>query len=152
MAVKSRANIVSLLEGQRFAALTDPAGDILAVAALVAPDRSFWAEDPDVLGSAWYVGRFMTAASGYGYGSTLLRHLAACAAADGRAFLRLDCWKTNTGLHRYYLGEGFTHVRTVDVPGRFSGALFQRPVRVRPDMLLPELSFPDAWDHPGTPA
>lgn len=41
--------------------------------------------------------------------------------------VRLDCSRVNTALHAYYERCGFTRVGTVDVPGRRSGALFERP-------------------------
>jgi len=53
----------------------------------------------------------------------------------GAKWLRLDAWTTNRGLQRYYLGQGFEHVRTVTegtaVNGgpRVSGWLAQRPVQ-----------------------
>lgn len=45
----------------------------------------------------------------------------------GKPLLRLDAWKSNPGLHRYYLSQGFQLVRVVDLPHRRSGALFERP-------------------------
>lgn len=48
-------------------------------------------------------------------------------------WLRLDAWTTNEGLQRYYLRQGFEHVRTVREGGavnggpRVSGWLGQRP-------------------------
>jgi hypothetical protein len=48
-----------------------------------------------------------------------------------RPLIRLNCWSTNTRLHAYYIAHGFKHVRTADVPGRMSGALFQREVDQR---------------------
>ncbi|MFJ4988150.1 GNAT family N-acetyltransferase [Streptomyces sp. NPDC088732] len=59
--------------------------------------------------------------------------------AGGRAYLasakwlRLDAWTTNEGLQRYYLRQGFEHVRTVTAGSavnggpRVSGWLAQRP-------------------------
>ena len=50
-------------------------------------------------------------------------------------WLRLDAWTTNEGLQRYYLRQGFEHVRTVLEGGavnggpRVSGWLAQRPTR-----------------------
>ena len=38
-----------------------------------------------------------------------------------------SCAKGNPGLQGYYRSRGFRHVRTVDLPHRASGALFQRP-------------------------
>jgi hypothetical protein len=43
----------------------------------------------------------------------------------GRRYVRLDCSRTNTALHDYYLARGFERIGTVEVPGRKSGALFQ---------------------------
>jgi hypothetical protein len=42
-------------------------------------------------------------------------------------WLRVDAWKTNPDLGRYYESQSFAHVRTVDLPHRRSGALYQRP-------------------------
>ncbi|MEU9332937.1 GNAT family N-acetyltransferase [Streptomyces sp. NPDC048290] len=53
----------------------------------------------------------------------------------GARWVRLDAWTTNTALQRYYLGQGFAHVRTVwegtAVNGgpRVSGWLAQRAAR-----------------------
>ncbi|GII60543.1 hypothetical protein Skr01_06280 [Sphaerisporangium krabiense] len=64
--------------------------------------------------------------SGRGLGETLLDWAALRVAATGRRWLRLDCSKDNPALQGYYRGLGFRHVRTVDLPHRASGALFQR--------------------------
>ncbi|MFE6893916.1 GNAT family N-acetyltransferase [Streptomyces sp. NPDC057694] len=54
----------------------------------------------------------------------------------GAKWIRLDAWTTNEPLQRYYLGQGFQHVRTVLHGGavnggpRVSGWLAQRPTRV----------------------
>jgi hypothetical protein len=40
--------------------------------------------------------------------------------------MRMNVWSTNGRLHDYYRALGFKHVRTVDIPGRMSGALFER--------------------------
>ncbi|MFJ3650760.1 GNAT family N-acetyltransferase [Streptomyces murinus] len=53
----------------------------------------------------------------------------------GARWLRLDAWTTNEALQRYYLAQGFTHVRTILVGTavnggpRVSGWLAQRAVR-----------------------
>ncbi|RCG32492.1 GNAT family N-acetyltransferase [Sphaerisporangium album] len=64
--------------------------------------------------------------SGRGLGETLLDWAALRVAASGRRWLRLDCSKDNPDLQGYYSKLGFRHVRTVDLPHRASGALFQR--------------------------
>lgn len=43
----------------------------------------------------------------------------------GRRYLRLDCSKTNTGLHAIYKRYEFAQVGVVDLAHRKSGALFQ---------------------------
>ncbi|MEU1238593.1 GNAT family N-acetyltransferase, partial [Micromonospora aurantiaca] len=65
--------------------------------------------------------------SGHGVGAWMLNQAAQRAAHGGKKWLRLDAWKTNTRLHAYYRHHGFQQLRTVHVPGRGSGTLFQRP-------------------------
>jgi GNAT superfamily N-acetyltransferase len=132
----SRKHIHQLVQDGRFVILEDETENRLAVGALVPPDLDFWTET-DELHTAWYVGRLMTNHHGRDYGGQLLDLLAQAAAHDGRKYLRLDCWRTNTGLHAYYRNHGFQHIRTVDAAHRLSGALFQREV---PHQL------PSAWD------
>ena len=47
-------------------------------------------------------------------------------AERGDTWVRLDAWRTNQGLHAYYAARRWYHLRTEDVTGRNSGALFQR--------------------------
>lgn len=93
-------------------------------------DPDFWtaADNP---GSALYAHRMVVGrtAAGAGLGAELLDHAGQLAAAAGRRWLRLDAWRGNPGLAGYYRAQGFVEVRTVVVPGRRSGVLFQRPVR-----------------------
>jgi GNAT superfamily N-acetyltransferase len=90
-------------------------------------DCEFWtpAEQAE---PALYVHRMIvpSAARGKEVGQVLLDWAAEFATNTGKRWLRLDAWKTNSGLHRYYLARGFRHVRTVDLAHRGSGALFQR--------------------------
>ncbi|MFI8198872.1 GNAT family N-acetyltransferase [Streptomyces sp. NPDC085942] len=91
-------------------------------------DLEFWTPEdrPD---AALYVHRMAVtrAASGAGIGSLLLDWASERASAQGKRWLRLDAWKDNNGLHRFYKSAGFTLLRIVDLPHRRSGALFQRP-------------------------
>lgn len=91
-------------------------------------DPEFW-EPGDRPDAALYVHRMAVSRSsaGMGVGGALLDWAAERAAVAGKVWLRLDAWKDNPGLHRYYEGEGFTLLRIVDLPHRRSGALFQRP-------------------------
>ncbi|MGW9044119.1 GNAT family N-acetyltransferase [Streptomyces lydicus] len=94
-------------------------------------DPEFWqaSDQPD---SAFYVHRMAVSrqAAGEEIGAVLLDWAAERAAAAGKAYLRLDAWKDNPGLHRYYRATGFDLLRIVDLPHRRSGALFQRPARL----------------------
>jgi hypothetical protein len=64
------------------------------------------------------------------------------AATSGASWLRIDVWTTNEQLQKYYLRQGFTHVRPVVVPHNPSGALFQRPAQRVATPRLSEASTP----------
>ncbi|MEW9532296.1 GNAT family N-acetyltransferase [Microbispora sp. NPDC049125] len=91
-------------------------------------DPEFW-RPSDRPGDALYVHKLAVSRgySGQGLGETLLDWAGLRAGAQGRRWLRLDCSKDNARLQSYYSGAGFRHVRTVDLPHRASGALFERP-------------------------
>jgi GNAT superfamily N-acetyltransferase len=65
-------------------------------------------------------------ASGRGIGGKLLEFAGDQAARLAVPWVRLDCNKANKQLQEYYLRQGFTYLRTVDLPHRNSGALFQK--------------------------
>lgn len=71
--------------------------------------------------------------AGQNVGGRLLDWAGDRAYRDGARWLRLDAWTTNRALQRYYLRQGFEHVRTVREGGavnggpRVSGWLAQRP-------------------------
>ncbi|MGW0432575.1 GNAT family N-acetyltransferase [Micromonospora sp. NPDC003197] len=90
-------------------------------------DSDFWTDD-DLPAAALYVHRMavVRTAAGRGLGGIMLDWAAARARETGKSWLRLDAWKTNLALHRYYRGQGFALLRVVDLPHRQSGALFQR--------------------------
>lgn len=84
----------------------------------------------DGVDDAVYITRLATipqarALTGLSLGSLLLDHARQVAALRGVGKVRLDCSRTNDALHAYYQRNGFTHVATVEVPGRKSGALFE---------------------------
>ncbi|MET9549241.1 GNAT family N-acetyltransferase [Streptomyces sp. NPDC006627] len=90
-------------------------------------DPEWWADDdPD---AALYVHDLVVsrAAAGQSVGARLLDWAGRAAARREKPWLRLEAWKTNGLLHRYYLSQGFELLRIVDLPHRHSGALFQRP-------------------------
>ncbi len=90
-------------------------------------DPELWTAD-DTPDDALYLHRMIVsrAAAGNHLGATIIDWAAHRAADLGRHWVRLDAWRSSTGLHAYYLRQGFQHVRTVDLPHRGSGALFQR--------------------------
>lgn len=123
-----------------------PARELIAVVAVDDhADPEFWtpADDP---ASALYVHKLAVSrrAAGRGVGEALLDWAGRQALLAGRPWLRLDCAKNNTMLQNYYRGRLFTHVRTVDLPHRASGALFQRPswVDVGPAVTLLDRTIP----------
>ncbi len=78
----------------------------------------------------FYVHRMASAVdrAGLGLGSELLRQAARVARERGGVLLRLECSRHNDALRDYYRDRGFVQVADVAVPGRFSGALFQRVI------------------------
>jgi hypothetical protein len=91
-------------------------------------DPEFWVPD-DSPGDALYAHRIIvcSTAAGISLGASMLDWASQKASKLGKAWLRVDAWKTNPALGRYYESQGFAHVRTVDLPHRRSGALYQRP-------------------------
>lgn len=102
-------------------------------------DRDFW-HDEDHPESGFYLYKLITGRSvaGRGVGSLVLDWACRIAALEGRDWLRIDCWRTNTSLQRYYEGLGFKHVRTEAPPHRKSGWIAQRPSALitNPDVSL----------------
>ncbi|QFY05593.1 GNAT family N-acetyltransferase [Nonomuraea phyllanthi] len=102
-------------------------GDVIATVTLnTRPDLDFW--NPDRDGPALYLYKLLLARdrAGESLGADIVNWSVNQAALRGFPWLRLDVWRNNHGLQRYYLDQGFEHVRTVEVPGRDSGACFQR--------------------------
>jgi predicted N-acetyltransferase YhbS len=108
--------------------VVEDGGRVVATVTLNGPDMDFWTEADD-LDSAQYLGKLIVARShaNRDLGDAIMNWASVRAEQDGKTWLRLDCRRDNTGLHRYYQLRGWIHVRTVAVEGRFSGALFQRP-------------------------
>lgn len=95
-------------------------------------------DDPD---DALYIHRMVVddGARGRELGSALLDWAARRTMKVGRSWLRLDAWKSNPALHKYYLDRGFSLVRIDDNPSDPSGACFQRHASVQlhlgPDVI-----------------
>jgi GNAT superfamily N-acetyltransferase len=81
---------------------------------------------------ALYLHRMVTEpiAKGFELGSALIDWAARRADESGCKWVRLDAWRSNPGLWRYYLDRGFELVRVIpDASG--SGACFQRDATVQ---------------------
>ena len=103
-------------------------------AATITVDRSprpgLWT-DVELAEPALYAHKLTVARAyaGSGLGVEVLDWAGVKGARTRAKWLRVDVWTTNPRLQRYYLDQGFSHVRTVTLPGDPSGALFQRPTR-----------------------
>lgn len=128
-------------------------GDAVPVATIALDghaDPEFWTGD-DEPDAGLYVHKLAVSRTwaGAGLGDTLLDWAGTAVAAAGLRWLRLDCAKDNPGLQDYYRGRGFRHLRTVDLPHRASGALFQRPARARTstsEVTFRDLTIPALLD------
>lgn len=109
--------------------LEGPDGELIGTMALDSrADHEFWRAEDDPQ-AALYAHRMVVArrAAGHGLGAEMLDWAGSQAVRAGKKWLRLDAWRTNDQLQRYYLAQGFEHLRTVKLSHRGSGALFQRP-------------------------
>jgi GNAT superfamily N-acetyltransferase len=102
-------------------------GRVVAMMAVIDPEAEFWTSD-ELAEPQAYISRFFVVEHGRGYGAELLKAVEDQARDQGKHWVRLNCWSTNTDLHAYYRQHGYQHVRTCDVPSRMSGALFQKPL------------------------
>lgn len=90
--------------------------------------------------------------AGRGLGESVLRWVTDYASRLGYRWARLDAWRTNTGLHDYYLSRGWEHVRTVETSERNSTALFQRAALPDPEVrsMFSERHVSNGWHEAGT--
>ncbi|PJM93583.1 GNAT family N-acetyltransferase [Streptomyces sp. CB01373] len=114
--------------------------EVLATVSRGPVDRDFWT-DADHPETALYLYKLIVArrASGRQLGIRVVDWMSRLAALEGRSWVRIDTWRTNSGLHGYYERLGFRHVRTEEPPHRRSGWLAQRPAGelAMPHDLLP---------------
>lgn len=126
----SRQSVQDLIErGEVYVASSG--ADVIATFTLTyQADPELWHDLPE---DAGYIRRLVVDRhhAGHDVGGQLLNHAEQLVAATGRHWLRLDCAKHNARLHDYYRARGFTHLHTIDLPHRQSGALFQRPATTR---------------------
>ena len=86
---------------------------------------------------AVYVSKLAVTRADAGLGALLLRWAVDAPPGSAVSGPGLDAWRANEQLHAYYRRRGWEHVRTVSLPYRRSGALFQRPA-------LPDLEAREA--------
>ncbi|MGC4959730.1 N-acetyltransferase family protein [Actinomadura citrea] len=91
-------------------------------------DTDFWTPE-ELSEPSIYVAKLAAAReyAGMGIGELLLRWAVDLGARRGARWVRLDAWRTNQRLHDFYRRAGWSHVRTVELDHRRSGALFQHP-------------------------
>lgn len=99
--------------------------EVGATVTLGGPDEDLWRVED---GPALYLYKLIVARrhAGYGLGALIVDWACDRAALYGYPWLRLDVWPSNPGIQNYYRRLGFAHVRTMNIPGRDTGALFQR--------------------------
>ena len=112
---------------------SDGAGLVAVIAISPEGDPDFWT-DAELAEPAVYLSKaaVLPSQAGRGIGALLFRWATDYASRLGVAWVRLDAWRTNTGLHAYYSRRGWCWVRAMTVPGRKSGVLFAR--RAIPDL------------------
>lgn len=117
--------------GSTFVVSTDE-GEVIGSLSLDAGDPDFWTAE-ELTAPALYLYKFIVRSDhrGTGLGDVLLDWSGYRTELSGNLLLRLDCWRDNTGLHKYYLDRGFEYLTTRPHPTRMSGALFERPAELR---------------------
>ncbi|MGW1001341.1 GNAT family N-acetyltransferase [Streptomyces sp. NPDC002520] len=133
----------SIDEGRAWV-VVDKGERVLATVSRGPVDRDFWT-DADHPESGLYLYKLIVAreASGRHLGTRVIDWMSRLAALEGRSWVRIDTWRTNTGLHAYYERLGFKHVRTETPEHRLSGWLAQRPAG---ELALPEDLLPVGAD------
>lgn len=142
---EGRRVITKWVERDAMHVVTTHAGDIVACFAIGGADQDFWTEE-EATEPAIYIYKIIIRPDrkGTGLGDAILDWACDYGMFDAPAprpqWLRVDCWKNNTGLHRYFENRGFSHVATRTAPGRNSGWLAQRPINQRTNINGPVLT------------
>lgn len=116
----------SIAAGETWMIRTPDDGTVATVALDTYADPRLWTplerQEP-----ALYLHRLIVRRSHAGLGSHVLNWACKQAAKLSKQWVRIDVWTHNEPLHRYYLANGFQHVRTLNLSDYPSSALFQRP-------------------------
>ncbi|QXV63507.1 GNAT family N-acetyltransferase [Amycolatopsis sp. TNS106] len=115
--------------------LTEAGHPVATLTLTTVADSDFWTIE-ERRAPAFYLSKLATRLDrkGEGLGALLIDWAADYAGNRGVLWLRWDVWRTNVELQNYYLNLGATLTRTVDVPGRHSGALFELSKAARPGL------------------
>ncbi len=89
----------------------------------------FWNDYSDIAGYVHALA-IRSHVRGHGLGVRLLEWAQAQIADRGRTYIRLDCWKENPQLLRYYEVLGFRHCGDF-IDGAWAGALYEKEVAPR---------------------
>lgn len=119
-----------IADGTVFVGQDDNTGEIIATVTVdTFADPDFWGPEDDPA-SALYLHRMIVARerAGLALGAQLIEWIVQLARALGYVRVRLDCWRSNRELQHYYASHGWRWLRTVNVPWRESGALFEKEV------------------------
>ena len=122
-------------------------GDIAAATVTITTRRNnaVWAKPActaDLAERAVFVHRLITSRkyAGLGLGAELIDWAGLRGCREyGAKWIRIDVWRTNTGLHDYYKSKGFKPCGTCADPDYPSGALFEKPVAGIQGAHLPEV-------------
>lgn len=123
-------------------------GDIAAATITTTTRRNnaVWAKPActaDLAERAVFVHRLITSRkyAGLGLGAELIDWAGLQGCREyGAKWIRIDVWRTNTGLHDYYKGKGFKPCGTCADPDYPSGALFEKPVAGIPVPTRPKFT------------
>ncbi|WP_116247738.1 GNAT family N-acetyltransferase [Nocardiopsis sp. FIRDI 009] len=123
----------------------DADGQLAATVSLsTAADSDFWSAEEQAT-PALYLNKLASRQSGAG--AWAIEWALRYAGALGYPVVRLDAWASNEQLHEYYRRRGWTHLRTMRVPGRNSGALFEIATR-KPTMIIETTTNVHSPDSP----
>lgn len=122
----ARATAATIAAGETWLLVDDQGAAAGTITITTRADRDFWTADEAAV-PALYVSKLATPLelAGQGIGELLLHAAYFYGQARRVEMLRWDVWRTNIHLQQYYAGLGAELVRTMDVPGRRSGALFE---------------------------
>lgn len=123
-------------------------GDIAAATITTTTRRNnaVWAKPActaDLAERAVFVHRLITSRkyAGLGLGAELIDWAGLRGCREyGAKWIRIDVWRTNTGLHDYYKSKGFEPCGTCADPDYPSGALFEKPIAGIPVPTRPKFT------------